>query len=153
MDEVVSSGRGNDRAPQADEPVEEKARFSDSLLRCVKGIPQAYLSRVVRCPCCLLVVMQLCVALICGVMWNGWDLNTDFDDFLRASTGASLRYDAVGQAWSAGTGEPAEGERRLSTVSYKHTLLTLAYYKEDGGNLLEEENMLAILHFERFLQA
>ena len=36
-------------------------------------------------------------------------LNTDFDDFLRASTDTSLRYDAVQQAWA----QPSQGARHV----------------------------------------
>ncbi|CAE7768180.1 unnamed protein product, partial [Symbiodinium sp. CCMP2456] len=45
--------------------------------------------------------------------------------------------------------------RRLQsgTMGYRHTLATLAYYKEDGGNLLEERSLFAILSYERKLQA
>lgn len=80
-------------------------------------------------------------------MFNGWALNTDFADFLRASTDTSLRFDAVTQAWAQNS-----GGRRLQEKSWRHNVFNIVYYKENG-NLLEEENLLAIRDFEHWLQA
>ncbi|CAE7420692.1 unnamed protein product [Symbiodinium natans] len=57
------------------------------------------------------------------------------------------------QAWRAL--EPPSGRRLQSgrQIAYRHTMATLAYYKEDGGNLLEERSLFAIRNYERTLQA
>jgi len=135
---------GQDQEENEDE---EQVSVSKALLECIKGCPAGYLGRVARCPLCLLLIMQVFVGILCGSMWNGWAVNTDFEDFLQASTETSVQYDAVRQAWAV----PAARRLQAVTWNWKHTGITLAYYKE-GGNLLEEENLAAIRNFEQWLQ-
>eukprot|EP00913_Durusdinium_trenchii_P016001 g15038.t1 len=145
-DEGLSGGRGNNADIDA-EPDQHEVGFPRLALTYIKGCPAGYLHNVARCPLCLFFLMQMLVAILCASMFNGWALNTDFADFLRASTDTSLRFDAVTQAWAQNS-----GGRRLQEKSWRHNVFNIVYYKENG-NLLEEENLLAIRDFEHWLQA
>lgn len=127
---------------------EEQLSVSKALLDCLKGCPAGYLNRVAKCPLCIFLLMQVFVGILCGAMFNGWAVNTDFEDFLQASTETSVQYDAVQQAWAV----PEARRLQEITWSWRHTGVTVAYYKE-SGNVLEEENLLAIRNFEHWLQA
>lgn len=152
---IDAGGRGNEvvqNAASGQVSGDQAQSCPKSLLQNIKNLPESYLRALVRCPLCFFLLMQLLVGVLVGACWRSGDLNTDFSDFLRANTGASLRYDAMQQAWQALS--PPSGRRLQSgTMGYRHTLATLAYFKEDGGNLLEERSLFAILSYERKLQA
>ncbi|CAK9006016.1 unnamed protein product [Durusdinium trenchii] len=144
-DEGLSGGRGNNADIDA-EP--DQHEVSTSPLRAhIHQRMSSWVSAQCGGGLSLFFLMQMLVAILCASMFNGWALNTDFADFLRASTDTSLRFDAVTQAWAQNS-----GGRRLQEKSWRHNVFNIVYYKENG-NLLEEENLLAIRDFEHWLQA
>eukprot|EP00930_Biecheleria_cincta_P033892 TRINITY_DN2345_c1_g1_i1.p1 TRINITY_DN2345_c1_g1~~TRINITY_DN2345_c1_g1_i1.p1 ORF type:complete len:1503 (+),score=257.19 TRINITY_DN2345_c1_g1_i1:364-4509(+) len=97
---------------------------------------------------------QVVILALCGILFKGGALNTDFGAFLRGNSPSSLRYDAYSHAWSKFN--PAPDGRRLQgavgQVRYKHTYLRIAYHGKDGKNLLDEDALFAISRFEQRMQ-
>lgn len=134
-----------------DEPPKGAVQTALAGYRYVMGLPNSVLKRLIRWPLVYMVATQVLIFALCGILFKGGALNTDFGAFLRGNSPSSLRYDAYTHAWKQFN--PSTESRRLAgRVAHKHTYLRFVYYGKDGKNVLDEQALYAILRFEQRMQ-
>jgi len=129
------------------------SRLAQRCLAASRGCPEAFLALLVRRPMRMFLAMQVLASALCGALYEGSDLNTDFESFVRASSRSSLNRDALSHAWTVS--EYAPNRRRLKEedqIQYVHLMIHIVYHQIDSENLLAEDRLYAILQFERRLR-
>jgi hypothetical protein len=96
---------------------------------------------------------QLLLGGLCGALYKGGALNTDFGSFVRANSQASLDRDAYKHAWTVSQYAPETSSRRLQAeyVDHSHKVVHIIYHAE-RGSIFEEGKLYAIRRYEQRLR-
>jgi hypothetical protein len=101
----------------------------------------------------MIILAELLYGGLCGALYKGGALNTDFSSFVRASSKSSLERDAYKHAWTLSAYAPETRERRLSVnlVDHSHKVIHIIYHAEEGS-IFEEGKLFAIRRYEQRLR-
>jgi len=145
---------GSEVEKEADSLFGRGRRRAHLLVARIQRCPSCILRLMVRKPCRAVLVAQLLTLGLCGGLFKGGGLNTDFTSFTRASSESSLLMDAYTHAWTLSEWAPVTGtsDRRLAEATWRHSSIHIIYHKEDGSTLLDEPSLFAIQQYEHRLR-